>query len=265
MQQTATGKTATHRAQTHIRLIAVVLLVAAGVATATRVPTWLRIRELKSADPKVRRAAVRELGGREGYTAIPAIRALIIVDPDPNVRAAAAYAAMKLDDALAAEPIRRAIRERPDHETTADMLATFARLCPPTPDAIAFVDACARSGKPYQLAGAAMARAEWFQPKGIDDLLTIAQSGPAEVTEFARDRLRQYLIPAAEMLGTQFDTGDPWPADRIDAMRSWWRRNGTPRLLEDALWPRRSRDDDLHEIERLQHARQRVGKMLGLL
>lgn len=267
MKQPQTRSRPHRRAAIRLAIVVVTASVAlvVGVAIATRVPTWMRIRALKSPNGKVRRAAVRELGGRGGYTAVGAIRALIAEDPDPDVRAAAAHAAMRLTDALAAEPIRRAVREQPDCATTAEMLATLAQLCGPSPEAVAFVDACGRSGKPYRVVGAAMARAEWFQKRGVEELLTLAQSGPEEVRAFARDRLRQYLIPAAEMVGVRFDGTDPWPSERLEAMQSWWRTTGSDRLLGDALWARRSSDDDLHQVERLQHTRQRVGSMLGLL
>jgi hypothetical protein len=188
--------------------VAIVALLAIGmsVAAATRVPTRLRMRDLKSSNPKVRRAALRELGGREGYAAIPAIRAMIAADPDPSVRSAAAYAAMKLGDTAAAQSIQRAIREGPDHETTAEMLATLARLCGPDADSVAFINECAQSRWPYRIVGAAMARAEWFQPEGVDELMALGQSGPEESRGFARDWLRQYLIPPAQMAGVRFDT-----------------------------------------------------------
>jgi hypothetical protein len=248
-------------------VVLAVALIAAGasIPIAARTPTWLRMRALKSPDAKVRRAAIRELGGREGYAAVDAIRAMITSDPSADVRQAAAYAAMKLSDRQAIDPICRAILQWPDDEASADMLTSLARLAGPTTKVTAFVDECARSGKPYRAAGAAMARAEWYQPAGIEELLNIGQSGPEAAAAFARDRLRQYLIPAAQMVGVLFDTTDPWPCDRFETMRSWWRRHGTARLLENGLWSKRGRDPDIHEIERLQHARERVGRKLGLL
>jgi len=265
VQQTEHRQPPSHRLPTCVRIAVAALLLIGGATVAAQAPTWLRMYKLNSANPEVRRAAVRELGGREGYAAVPAIRHLITADPDPDVRQAAAYAAMKLGDQQAAESIRRAVVEQPDGESTAMMLASLARLCGPTPEAIAFVDECGRSGKPYRVAGAAMARTEWFQPAGVRELLALGQSGTDEFRAFVRERLRQYLIPTAQMVGVVFDGTDPWPPERFAAMESWWNTQGTERLLRDGLWPKRGRDADIREIERLLHDRERIGHLLGLL
>lgn len=265
MQQTEHKESSDRRVPMYARVVVAALLLIGGATVATQAPTWLRVYNLKSPNPQVRRAALRELGGREGYAAIPAIRNLITADPDPDVRQAAAYAAMKLGDQQAAESIRRAVVEQPDGESTAMMLASLARLCGPTPWAVAFVDECSRSGRPYRVAGAAMARTEWFQPAGVSELLALGQAGTDEFRAFVRERLRQYLIPTAQMVGVVFDGTDPWPPERFAAMESWWSTQGTERLLRDGLWPKRGRDADIREVERLLHDRERIGHLLGLL
>lgn len=247
------------------RAYALLVLVAAVIAAAWWGPTLWRIRQLSHADARVRRAAVRDLGGRDGHAAIPRIRRLITDDPDPAVREAAAHAAMKLNDRAAYQAICEAILSGPAKDGTAMMIADLARLAGPSPEAVAFVDGCGRSGKPYLVVGAATARAEWFQPRGITELLDLAASASEPLRGFIHARIRQYLIPPAEMLGVRFDTDDPWPPERLASMQAWWREHGSDERLRDALVPLRQPDEDLRWIGRLRYAREQVGRLLGLL
>jgi len=244
-----------------IGVVAVILGVWAGV----RAPTWVRMYRLRSHDPEVRREAVRDLGGRGGYAAVKSIRALITADPDPRVRDAAAYAAMQLGDREALGPIRQAILDHPGEEQAATMLAHYARLAPDDSQAAPFVDECGRSEKPYLKIGAAMARAEWFRAQGVASLLALLTEVPPECRDLVVARLRMYLIPAAQMVGVQFDAPGPWSLEHVELMRRWWAQNGSDRLLADALFFKRSGDADVREVERIQHARVRIGRMLGLL
>ncbi len=241
------------------------LMVAAVAVGVVWGPTWRRIHQLRDPSAKVRRAALRELGGRDGHAAASRVRAMITGDPDPAVREAAAYAAMKLGDRDALPAICATIRADAERDSAAQMLATLARLCEPAGDALRFVEECAASGKPYLVIGAAMARTEWFQAGGLSELLAIAASPPGDTEPYVRERIRQYLVPAAELVGMRFDTDEPWPPERTESMRRWWQAHGNDRLLGDALRLRRTRDVDLREIGRLEHARHRVGRMLGLL
>jgi len=253
------------RTRRAIGAIAIAAVVGGGVWVAVRAPTWVRMYRLHDPDPEVRREAVRDLGGRGGYAAVDDLRALITTDPDAGVRNAAAYAAMQLGDREALGPMRQAIVDHPDEEEAATMLAHYARLALREPEAVRFVEECEQSNKPYLKIGAAMARAEWFEAQGVTRLLTLLTEVPPECRDLVVARLRMYLIPAGQMIGVQLDAPGPWPTGHIERMRRWWAANGSDRLLADALFVKRSRDPDVREIERIRHARERVGRMLGLL
>jgi hypothetical protein len=219
---------------------------------------------LHDADPRVRRAAVRDLGGRGGYAAVDEIRRMITGDPDARVREAAAHAAMRLGDRAALGPIRRGVLEWPDDESAGSMLASFARLSrPDDAEAARFVEDCERSSKAYLRIGAAMARVEWHQAQGMTRLLALFGEVPPECRALVIVRLRSYLVPAGQMVGVQLAAPEPLRAEHIERMRRWWAERGSDRLLADSMYFKRSGDADAHEIERLQGARRRIARMLG--
>ncbi len=190
---------------------------------------------------------------------------MIAGDPDSRVREAAAYAAMKLGDREASDAIMRAILDRPNEEYAGLMFATLARVAGRDPKVARFVEDSAGPAKPpFLRVGAALARAEWFDAGGVEELLTLALSGPREIRSFAVDRLRQYVDPVVEVIGARISTGEPGSNERLVAMLEWWRSHANDRLLADALWFKRGRHDDVRATERLRHTRDRVGQVLGV-
>jgi len=236
---------------------------AAIVLVPFRLPVWLALRELSHPDAKVRRAAVRELGGRRVRAAGDRIAALILSDPDPAVREAAAYAASRLGVRGAAESIREAVQRWPDEPGAAQMLASLARLTGADPRLEPFLEFCRRSGRPYLRIGAALAMMERGDSRGAVELLTFGLSAPEPVVPVVVDRVCEYIIPAIQMVGGSVPAAETHHGF-LSGVLAWWKSSGSDRLLADSLKSNRL-DADTHEVERLEHARQRVGRALGLL
>lgn len=236
---------------------------AVTVLVLFRLPVWLALRDLSHPDAKIRRAAVRELGGRRVRAAGDRIAALILSDPDPAVREAAAYAASRLGVRVACESIREAVQRWPDEPGAAQMLASLARLTGKDARLDAFLESCRRSGRPYLRIGAALAQMERGDSRGVIELLTLGLSAPEPVIPVVVDRVCEYVIPAIQMAGGSVPAAET-SRGFLSAVLAWWESNGSDRLLADSLKSNRL-DADTHEVERLEHARQRVGRALGLL
>ncbi|MBN1490221.1 MAG: HEAT repeat domain-containing protein [Phycisphaerae bacterium] len=245
--------------------MAAVGIVVAVAGIGSRVPTWVRLARLDDPDPKVRVAAARALGSRFNHAATDRIRSLITEDPDPAVRDAAAYAARKLNDDAAIEPIQKTVLELADEPVAADLLMSLARLSGPRrEDVAAFVDQCAASEAPYLAIGAAVARAEWFEARGVDDLLRLAPLVPEAARPVLFERLARYVMPVVVLTGGSLDLSEPWVPARSEALRQWWRQHGSDQRLADVLELKRHGDRDRQEIDRLEHARGRMAGVLGL-
>lgn len=244
-----------------------VLVLAVAAVAGSQVPAVLRMAKLDDANPTVRAEAARKLGGRRNYIALRHIREMITRDSSAEVREAAAYAAMKMQDQEAVQPIMAAVRSRPDEDSefTAKTISYLAMLTGMTPETRAFLAECEATGKPFRQIGVAMARIEAYEGAGMTQMLAIAGQAKGDMLGYVQNRVEFYLPPVLQMLGLPMTVGDLANAGQRDAIQAWWRENGSDRLLRDALRYRLRRDEDVRAIERLEHARENVGKALGTL
>lgn len=237
-------------------------LLAIGAAYA---PALSRMARLNDPNPSVRAEAARKIGGRRNYLAMHRIRELITADPSAEVREAAAYAAVWLEDPHVAAAIRNALLAHPDedNEFVARLITHLAARAGVPEEARAVLAACDESGKFYRRLGAAMARVEGYEARGMTELLSLAGEAPPEALAFIENRLDYYLLPVFQMLGLPYRIETLSDRARREELAAWWGRYGSDRLLRDALRFRLWRDPAVHAIGRLEHARRNVRKALG--
>lgn len=225
---------------------------------------WRTRQALRSPDPAERAAAVRKLAGRRVTSAAEAIRRLITADPDAGVRNAAIDAAARLGDMAAAPVIKDVIATAPDAEPVSGWIVDYARLVGRAADSEAMVEQWSASHRAYVRIGAALARVEWGEAEGVDELLAIAPMLPADVQTVVRSKVRVIVGPVAEMIGMPLDLDGAWPDERYATVRAWWAAHGSDRRLADAMEPKRRWDLNAHRIDRLDRVKTRFGRMIGV-
>lgn len=261
-----TGKRTVFRRYLRLAIPAAILTGVVAWA-APQIPAWQRMARLKDSNPETRAEAARKLGGRRNYIARDEIRNLITNDPDSKVRAAAVYAAVRLKDTDAVPLIQQTILAHPEmnDDYAARMIADLAVLGGDRPDIQNTLKQCSGAPQVFWQIGAAMAQVEAYQREGVHRLLALASQATPESQYFIQTQLKNYLNPVFRMLGAPMTVGDIADGSTRQAIDDWWRENGHGRLLKDALGYQLKRDQAVHMVERLEHARLSVGKLLGLL
>jgi len=224
------------------------------------------VAQLGSTERGVRLRALQELTARRERAAVDAVIHVLGHDPDPDVREAAGYCLYKLGDARGIEPLRQAVEQVPDGPIRAKMITYWAKLQGPA--ATKTLAEWCRSGQPWRAIGAAMGLLELGEPAAAETLFRFAAQGPAGQRQFVAERLRRIAVPMMEMIGEYIDLTTPdrtgLSARQLEALRAWWRKRATRKLLNDLLAWRRAKAGKWREIERLLHARDEACQLLGV-
>ena len=233
-------------------------------------PAWVRFRLTTAAEhadrPSDRQKALYALAKRREGTAAAIMRQVLVRDSSADVREAAAYALYKVAAPDAVDALAEAVDREPDNVQRAKMVVYYARLR--GPDALPVLETWTQSDDVWKSTGAALARIELGDVAAGDVLIERLSGDDAFLAAHVTQQFRPILETMTELIARPIDLalhhGQRWSADQAVAVRDWWARYATATLLADAVSPLTSRNEVRRDLARLDGAKRRAVRYLGL-
>lgn len=241
-----------------------------GLVGGWGVPAWVRYRLTTAAEhadrSSDRQEALYALAKRREGAAAPTMRQVLVRDPSADVREAAAYALYKVEAPDSVDALAEAVDREPDNVQRAKMVVYYARLR--GPDALPVLETWTLSDEPWKSTGAALARIELGDAEAGDVLIERLFGDDAFLAAHVTQQFRPIVETMMELIGRPIDLelhdGQRWSADQTVAVRDWWARYATATLLGDAVALLTSRNEVRRDLARLDGAKRRAVRYLGL-
>lgn len=252
-----------------VGLAAVASLTSLGIAAAAgvayvQVHRWTN--HLKSLDTAIRAEALTWIGYDKDPRACEPVRDLIAREEDRGILDLAAWAAVRLHDRAAIEPLLHRAETGPDDAVRANLLMSAARL---SQRDIRLTDrflADAQSAEPYRRMGGALGLMLIGDPQGGELAIRDLAEANGGLRNLGLNQLARVASPMTQAIGQPMewlDARDPVATnEQLAQLADFWRCYVTPKLLGDALTRVYVFDPQWFEMSRLIHARERVAKWL---
>lgn len=247
--------------------LAGVVIVGAVVAwVQPRIQLRILVERLNDEDPKVRLRACRELGSMRMPAAVAHLGCVVTEEPDRQIVDWAGFGLAKAKDRQGLPPLREAVERGPDDVVLAKLFRYLAQL---GGDGEAdFLRKHAGSESAWRAIGAAAGSLEANDITGGAVLLRYMEQGSAEQKLFAAQALLEYAVPMMDMIGQRLDIDvspdKPLPDDQVAAIKAWWLKQATARLLNDYIvWHQRP-NPKWRRVVRLTRASEKAAQWLGI-
>jgi hypothetical protein len=188
-------------------------------------------------------------------------------ETDPNLIELAGYTLMRLRDPAGVSTLRSRADRETDSALKARLIQFTARLADGDCRLVAWLRNGVGSNEPWRRAGSCLGLLELDRLEGGDQLLAIRNQIPEEVRAWTWNELRRIVEPMMQTTCYEFT----WPEGQsvVEQDPTWagievfWKRYATPLLLGDVQDRLDHNDPKWREVDRLTHARERVGRWIN--